>query len=97
MNTYYRSKITGNIIVNEGTIKFIYGDNGINKLINDNVIEKIDPPTMLDVIENGTTATAITRYRELHPNCSIKEAMEAINELIKWFEERYGRKIERGM
>ena len=81
MNKYYRSKITGNIFSTTSVVHLIYGNDGIDKLIREDVIEEIDTPSIEDLIKHSTKINVIMRYRELHPNCTLQEAKDAIDQL----------------
>lgn len=82
---YYRSTITGKIF-NETdllTVNDIYGTNAVDKVISDGTLENIDPPSVVDFLIEGRKVQATRRYRELHNNCTLKEAVDAVNKIEK--------------
>lgn len=82
---YYRSTITGKLF-NETdllTINDIYGTNAVDKVISDGTLEEIEPPSVVDFLIEGYKARATRRYREVHNNCTLKEAVDAVNKIEK--------------
>ena len=83
MNKYYRSKITGKIIPSIYVLDCIYGNNAIEKMIEEGIIEEIEPPTMEELIKNDIKTMVVKRYRELHPDSSFKESIAAVDKLYE--------------
>lgn len=80
---YYRSTVTGKLF-NETdllTVNDIYGTNAVDKVISDGTLEEIDPPSVVDLLIANRKALAARRYRELHNNCTLKEAVDAVNKI----------------
>lgn len=85
---YYRSEITGKILsdVSLGTFYNVYGrgaDNIVDSSIKGYVLKQIDPPEVIECVKHGCGATAVIRYREVHPECSLKEARKAVRLMKK--------------
>lgn len=82
---YYRSTVTGKLF-NETdllTVNDIYGSNAVDKIVSDGTLEEIDPPSVVDFLIEGYKARATRRYKEIHPNCNLKEAVDAVNKIEK--------------
>ena len=80
---WYRSSFTGKII-NEssiGILNTIFGDAAIETFIEDGVLKEIEPPSVIDIFNNGGgIVSAATRYQEIH-NCNIRTAIEAVKKI----------------
>ena len=79
---YYKSNITGRILM-QNDISFlseVYGEAGVNDLIESGTIEKIDPPCVVDCLKNGRFNVAAYRYREIN-RTDAKETVKAVREL----------------
>lgn len=82
---YYRSNMTGLIFgeVSASILKDIFGiDEFENEMAVGN-IEPIDPPDVITLLRQGDRATAIHRYREIHPGTSLREARKMVNRIEK--------------
>lgn len=82
---YYRSLITGKIFLDNSFryLNDIYGDGHLENEVFGKVVEEIDPPIISDCIKSGSIFAAVYRYKELHPECSIKEAKRVVDLIRK--------------
>lgn len=83
---YYRSKFTGKIVSGNATriVEDIYGqDSFATMVIFNDALERIDPPSVIDCINQGDIVLAVYRYRELNPDLSWDEAYEKVIETKK--------------
>lgn len=78
---YYRSKFTGKIVSGNATriIEDIYGqDSFATMVIFNDALVQIDPPSVIDCIDQGDIVLAVYRYRELNPDLSWDESYEKV-------------------
>lgn len=82
---YYCSTVTGNFF-NETDLTIItdiYGRGAIDKIINDGTLIEIAAPSVVDLLIADRKVLATKRYKEIHNNCSLKEAIDAVNKIEK--------------
>ena len=80
---FYRSKVTNKIITHPYDLDEIFGEGTIDIYVNNGVLEKFDsPPTVIDCLKYGNKIVAIHAYREIHPNCGLKECKEMVEKIM---------------
>ena len=82
---WYRSMVTNKIINDSSrhSVDNIYGDGTFDNLIKIDYLVEIENPSVVDILkENGSTAMAALRYREIH-KCTLKEARQGVELILK--------------
>lgn len=78
---YYRSRITGNYIKDSDLDIFdrIYGKDLPAEAVHIQWdLEPVESPDVLDCILHGSDIMGVSRYRELHEGCTLKEAWNMV-------------------
>lgn len=90
---WYRSTITGTYFY-EFEVKYIedaiFGKGRLDDLIDDGVLEAINPPSVIDLLKQNRISVATRRYKEIH-NVTLLEAtkmVKLIQEDMKKYESR---------
>lgn len=90
---WYRSTITGKCLY-DFEVNYvgdaIFGKGRLDNLINDGILEEIDPPSVVDLIKQDRLSLAAKRYKEIH-NTTLLEAhnmVKRIEEDVKKYENR---------
>lgn len=93
MTKWYRSTITGKCLY-DFEVRYvgdaIFGKGRLNDLIDDGILEEIDPPSVVDLIKQNRISLAVKRYKEIH-NTTLLEAhnmVKRIEEDMKKYENR---------
>lgn len=87
---WYRSTITGTYLY-EFEVKYIgdaiFGKGRLDDLIDDGILEAIDPPSVIDLLKQNRISVATRRYKEIH-DVTLLEANRMIK-LIREDMEKY--------
>lgn len=93
MTKWYRSTITGKCLY-DFEVSYvgdaIFGKGRLDDLIDDGILEEIDPPSVVDLIKQNRLSLAAKRYKEIH-NTTLLEAhnmVKRIEEDVKKYENR---------
>lgn len=81
---YYKSNTTGRIFTQNdvNVLNDIYGEAGVNKLIESGSFEKIEPPSVIECLKKSRFHIAVARYREIN-NVDLNEATTQVREIQK--------------
>lgn len=81
---YYKSNVTGRIFTQNdvNVLNDIYGEAGVNKLIESGSFEKIEPPSVIECLKKSRFHIAVARYREIN-NVDLNEATTQVREIQK--------------
>lgn len=81
---YYKSNTTGRIFTQNdmNLLNDIYGETGVNKLIESGSLEKIEPPSVIDCLKKSRFHIAVARYQEIN-NVDLNEATAQVREIQK--------------
>lgn len=83
---WYRSEKTGKIIPGTSSVPYdnILGEGSFDQLVEERMLTVVKNPSVVDILlENGSVAAASTRYREIHPDATLKEALAAVGAIKK--------------
>lgn len=90
---WYRSTLTGKYVY-DFEVSYvgdaIFGTGRLDDLIDDGILEEIDPPSVVDLIKQNRISLAAKRYKEIH-NTTLLEAhdmVKRIEEDVKKYENR---------
>lgn len=86
-HSYYQSSSTGKIATDFDIawLKSFIGFDAYDKLLKHISVRCVPAPSPRVILEASNCknkATALIRYRELHPEATLKESQEAINRLL---------------
>lgn len=93
LTKWYRSTITGKYVY-DFEVSYvgdaIFGKGRLNDLIDDGILEEIDPPSVVDLIKQNRISLAAKRYREIHNTTLLKahDMVKQIEEDVKKYENR---------
>lgn len=81
---YYKSNTTGRIFTQNdvNVLNDIYGEAGVNKLIESGSFEKIESPSVIECLKKSRFHIAVARYREIN-NVDLNEATTQVREIQK--------------
>lgn len=81
---YYKSNTTGRIFTQNdvNVLNDIYGETGVNKLIESGLLEKIEPPSVIDCLKKSRFSVAAMRYREIN-GTDVTETVAQVREIQK--------------
>lgn len=81
---YYKSNTTGRILTQTdiNLLSEVYGEAGVENLIESGSIEKIEPPSVIDCLKKSRFSVAAMRYREINGTDSA-ETIAQVREIQK--------------
>lgn len=77
---YYRSTNTGKIF-SKSVIRLLKELYGRSDFVVGSILIPVSEPNMIDCVKYGSGSVAVQRYRELHPDVSVKDAYYAVKKI----------------
>lgn len=79
----YRSKITDKLMTEyrAKSVSDVFGEGTFANALTIGILEPIENPSVIDCLKCGSEIAATLRYREIHPDVTVKEAREMVKKI----------------